>query len=1625
MKKVLLSFSMVAMTLCALSQKKGIVRLTHGEFTFKSNAHEPSIWKEKKSEAVDGKIYRLVLFESVPERPVLEILKANGIEMLEYVPRNGYIVSIETKSRIERLFEYGAVCVLPIPYELKVSREIYLNELPEYTFLNEELLRVIIVPFRNLSISRLLREADRYIQRNLNVDDLNNLAEVVTHKSNIQSLASLPGVMYVQQAEPPGEPENNRARENHRVQNINYGRLTPSGFTGEGVVVGIGDDGAIGPHADYKGRLQQPFATSSTGNHGDHVAGTVFGAGNVNPSGMGMAPGAEVFYRTYPENLQNILSDYSQYNVRITNSSYSDGCNSGYTNNARNMDIQTRQLSSLLHVFSAGNSGTQNCNFISGWGNITGGHKQAKNVIAVGNISALDSINSSSSRGPARDGRVKPEVVANGTSVFSTVDPHTYATFTGTSMASPGTAGTLATIYHAYRSLHNQDPKSALIKAHLLNTADDLGNRGPDFRYGFGRINARRAIQAIENNYHYSDTISQNQSKTFTLEVPSNVAQLKIMLYYHDREALANAQSALVNDLDMSVSFGSSTFLPLVLNPAPNVVALTSAAVPGIDSVNNVEQIIIDTPTQGLYTITIYGKNVPFPAQEFFVVYDFITNTPILAYPNGAEISWEPASLQTIRWEAPAGAQTFQLHISPDSGTTWIPINTNIGANVRRIQWNVPSNFFGRYWIRLTRGSQQVVSLYPVHIIGTPQNITINRACPDTVTLTWNAVPNASGYYITRLGQKYMEIYDTVFGQNTTIAHLTGLDFNGEEWLSVMAYGANGVIGNRGVAAMKAPGLFNCVVQKDLALQDVFNLPNGHIPSCSATDSIQPVMRIHNAATDAITSAVVSVWADSQLLVSDTLTTGLPLPGSTVDYTFSKKILLPNQPSVLLRAEVKAANDQNSLNDTLLFISGVYTATTTPISFTTDFDTISLCNINADCEQTVCPIPSWVNLDNGTQDFIDWRVHTGNTPTTNTGPPGDYNLNGNGRYIYLEATGCADRTAILSSQCFPVTGLTLPELSFWYHMWGAAMGSLQVDILDSNRWTTVWQRSGNQGNSWQNARISLVPYLGKTIAVRFVGTTGGNTSDIALDMIEVRQNTQPPIPDFTPSATTTCPSTPVVLNDNTTGTPTQWQWSISPATFTMVGNSTLTDQNPVVAFTQTGSYTISLVVSNPNGSDSITKQNIVNVTAGQAPPFSQNFQPLIFPPAGWTVDNPDNGITWERQSPTPHNTGNASASMYFFNYPLTGEKDFLNLPLLSLFNLTQPALLFDVAYAQYPSFSDSLAVEAAVGCVSQNYVTLYQKGGSQLATASATVAPFTPTPSQWRTDTVLLTPYANNPIRLRFKSINGYGNNLYITNVRLVDLAIQPPVAGFTIQTPASGSTICIGDTVTFADNSQNNPTNYSWNFGNGASPAFANTPGPHKVIYVNGGQKTITLNVLNQSGSSSSSQSINVFLNPGAFQNLTVNADTLFYTANISGSYDSLLWDFGDGNNSTNLSGFHQYKTNGIFTVSLTLYHSCGNSVFNSQITISGIGTEEWNEHMFKIFPNPNQGEFTLILHPYFASERLQIVDITGRVVYSTPTDNQKKILLNLSELPNGTYILIATNNKGLKIQKPLIISK
>lgn len=152
--------------------------------------------------------------------------------------------------------------------------------------------------------------------------------------------------------------------------------------------------------------------------------------------------------------------------------------------------------------------------------------------------------------------------------------------------------------------------------------------------------------------------------------------------------------------------------------------------------------------------------------------------------------------------------------------------------------------------------------------------------------------------------------------------------------------------------------------------------------------------------------------------------------------------------------------------------------------------------------------PGWINV---LMDQKDWTTRSAGTPTLFTGPTAD--VSGSGHYLYLEATSCASKNAHLISPCFDLSAVAAPQLKFQYHMWGMAMGSMQVRVSTNMGavWSApVWSLSGNQGNGWQQAVVDLSAYYGQTVVFRFEGVTGsGNLSDMALDEVEVLSGIPP------------------------------------------------------------------------------------------------------------------------------------------------------------------------------------------------------------------------------------------------------------------------------------------------------------------------------------------------------------------------------------------------------------------------------------------------------------------------------------------------------------------------------------
>lgn len=1104
MKRLLLSLTLGALSLCTAVQAQSTVPplyLKNHTIHIQSGLDD---LKFNNSEVVNGKIYRIVQESNVKYFKLG--MKTESFEVLEYLPHNAFLISIKV-TQIETLknilFQNEARIAKSQP-DWKLSPRLFISDIPDWAWLDNKRIKTWIQTYADISP----QTAAQLIQsQGLEIIDSNpelQFYAISMKPEDAVNIAALPFVSYVQEMEDPGQIENSTARTNHRVNTLQSVYNGAPQYDGFGVTVGHGDDGAMDFHVDFKGRLTQN-SPPSIGDHGDHVAGTIFGAGNKDPKGRGMAPGAEIYYQDYPDNLNGVDQNFVNHNVRITSSSYSNGCNAGYTGFTRQMDLDMDDNNTLIHVFSAGNSGNSNCGYGagSGWGNVTGGHKIAKNVVTVANLTSTDVLASSSSRGPSADGRIKPDISAVGTAVYSTTDlpvPNSYTNKTGTSMSCPGVSGTLATLYEAYRDKVGGDPHASLLKGIALNTADDLGNPGPDFRFGYGRINARRAFNVIDAQNFMSDSIT-GTTKSFTINMPSTgtVKEVKIMLIWPDPAASLSAAKILVNDLDLTVSQGANNYQPLVLDPTANAVNLNANAVQARDSLNNIEQVVIDNPGTGNITVNVDAFNLPSNGQKFFIVYEFVMDEVVLTHPLGGE-GFVPFETEFIRWDASEGSGSFTIEYSIDNGTTWTLINTT-SANNNYFYWAVPNIPTNEAKVRVSRGSQVSESPGTFTIVGTPTNLNFPKQCPDSATIAWNNVNGATGYIIYELGSKYMDSigYSTsnsfTFGNNNPSV---------SNWYSVAAV-IDSVPGRRAIAIEKPTGLINCVISFDAKVSQLLSPPPGIAIDCFDYNTTPIKVRIENPGANDIYNFDVNYKINSNAVVTDNITDTIPAGGS-MDYAFSTNAGITGGSNYYIDIWVSLPSDQNKYNDSISEVVILLPGTAITPPYSQDFEAFNTCATTSNCSQGECQLTGgWENAENIEIDDIDWRVHSGSTPSSGTGPDMDANPGTTfGKYLYTEASGnCDSSEALLMSPCIDLSSqLGSASASFDYHMNGIEMGKLSVDLLTQDQLylNIIPTVATNQGNIWRSASIDLTPYIGEKVVLRFRGKTGdGYRSDIALD----------------------------------------------------------------------------------------------------------------------------------------------------------------------------------------------------------------------------------------------------------------------------------------------------------------------------------------------------------------------------------------------------------------------------------------------------------------------------------------------------------------------------------------------
>jgi hypothetical protein len=449
-------------------------------------------------------------------------------------------------------------------------------------------------------------------------------------------------------------------------------RVMPGGdlnlnLTGAGKQIHEWDGGSIrATHQELTGRVVNVNSTASLSDHATHVAGTMIASGVV-ANAKGMATQANIRGYDYNNDLSEITTA-AQAGAKISNHSYgqqggwegnrwygtpsvseTDDYKFGfYDTDARDLDRIAFNAPFYLMLWAAGNDRSdsrvtnhQVQNSSGSWVSSTLARdndgpydcilpaQTAKNVLTIGAINSVGAnqhttlsritMSTFSSWGPTDDGRIKPDLVAQGVNVSSPISTgdNAYDSYQGTSMATPNATGSLALMQVYFKQLKNREVLSATLKAYAINTAYEAGTtNGPDYSYGWGLLNTAGVALAMQNDGTtsrlYENNLTQGQTYTTTFNTTgTNIP--KLTMVWTDPEAtvftangtlLNNRTPKLVNDLDVRLISPSGTrYSPWVLDPATPTAAATRA-----DNIrDNVEQ-VIGISEAGVWTIEVAHK---------------------------------------------------------------------------------------------------------------------------------------------------------------------------------------------------------------------------------------------------------------------------------------------------------------------------------------------------------------------------------------------------------------------------------------------------------------------------------------------------------------------------------------------------------------------------------------------------------------------------------------------------------------------------------------------------------------------------------------------------------------------------------------------------------------------------------------------------------------------------------------------------------------------------------------------------------------------------------------------------------------------------------------------------------
>lgn len=609
-----------------------------------------------------------------------------------------------------------------------------------------------------------LQEGYCYIRTAKSLSGTNGIFEVWFDADRSLSLVSatpetirkyilpLATVTSVQPANRKPYTESLQRSHNLGINGIRKTHLNNPELEGRSLIISVKEDAFDTSDLDLAGRATLDELTSArVVTHATNMATLIGGAANTGKAGQGVARST----RFLSESFENLLPASDQVflnkNIILQNHSYGVGIENFYGAESVAFDQQALTLPTLLHVFSSGNLGSSNSTgdyeAIEKYRTLTGSFKQAKNVLVVTGSDDMANIPDAHSAGPAYDGRLKPELTAFGGG--------------GTSDAAALVSGASLILQERFQQLQGGFASIDLLKAILIASSKEIGAPGPDFISGYGQMALPLAIDLIEAGTFIQDSLTiNNPAKSSSIDIPEDTQELKVVLSWIDPPANDGDFYALIHDLDLRISHNGSTWEPWILDHRPDVALLSTPAITGNDTLNNIEMITISTPEAGDYMMSVSSSNLS--SQQAFSVAYYLTKANNFEWNYPTKFDAFTTGEDQFLYFNNSFQQSGTLEIRTLSGP-WQSIGTFFPGD--EIFSFVPE-LSGEVTMRaLIEGQEFLSDTFAIH----PKlELVVDLLCDEEMALSWNDV-GAVTYQVSKFDGLQLTPITEVHGQDTLI----------------------------------------------------------------------------------------------------------------------------------------------------------------------------------------------------------------------------------------------------------------------------------------------------------------------------------------------------------------------------------------------------------------------------------------------------------------------------------------------------------------------------------------------------------------------------------------------------------------------------------------------------------------------------------------------------------------------------------------------------------------------------------------------------------------------------------------------------------------------------------------